>query len=58
MKFQLLLFIQILLGQNQLGTFVYAVNNENKIETRQVEIQYSNKDLAITKDGLNERGIG
>ena len=42
------------LGQNQLGTFVFVVNNENKIETRQVEIQYSNKDLAIIKDGLNE----
>ena len=27
---------------------------ENKIETRQVEVQYSNKDLAIIKDGLNE----
>ena len=42
------------LGQNQLGIFVYVVNNENKIETRQVEIQYSNKDLAIIKDGLKE----
>lgn len=42
------------LGQNQLGTFVFVVNNEDKIETRQVEIQYSNKDLAIIKDGLNE----
>lgn len=42
------------LGQNQLGTFVFIVNNENKIETRQVEVQYSNKDLAIIKDGLNE----
>lgn len=42
------------LGQNQLGTFVFVVNNENKIETRQVEVQYSNKDLAIIKDGLNE----
>lgn len=43
-----------ILGQNQLGTFVFVVNNENKIETRQVEVQYSNKDLAIIKDGLNE----
>ena len=34
--------------------FCFFVNNENKIETRQVEIQYSNKDLAIIKDGLNE----
>ncbi|MDY3204306.1 MAG: efflux RND transporter periplasmic adaptor subunit [Arcobacter sp.] len=42
------------LGQNQLGTFVYVVNTENKLETRQVEIQYSNEDIAIIKSGLNE----
>ena len=42
------------LGQNQLGTFVYVVNAENKLETRQVEIQYSNEDIAIIKSGLNE----
>lgn len=42
------------LGQNQQGTFVYVVNAENKLETRQVEIQYSNEDIAIIKSGLNE----
>jgi RND family efflux transporter MFP subunit len=42
------------LGQNQLGTFIYVVNTENKLETRQVEIQYSNEDIAIIKSGLNE----
>lgn len=42
------------LGQNQLGTFVYVVNAENKLETRQLEIQYSNEDIAIIKSGLNE----
>ncbi|CAM3408579.1 efflux RND transporter periplasmic adaptor subunit [Arcobacter aquimarinus] len=42
------------LGQNQLGTFVYVVNAENKLEIRQVEIQYSNEDIAIIKSGLNE----
>jgi len=42
------------LGQNQIGSFVYVVNSENKIETRQVSIQYSNTDLAMIKDGLVE----
>lgn len=43
-----------ILGQNQLGSFVYVVNAENKIQSKQVEIQYSNKDLAIIKSGLEE----
>jgi RND family efflux transporter MFP subunit len=43
-----------ILGQNQLGSFVYVVNSENKIETKQVKIQYSNKDLVIIKSGLDE----
>lgn len=42
------------LGQNQVGAFVYVVNKENKIETRQVTTQYSNNDLAMIKDGLQE----
>lgn len=40
------------LGQNQLGAFVFVVNNENKIETRQLEINYSNESLLIIKKGL------
>jgi len=42
------------LGQNQVGSFVYVVNAENKIETRQVSIQYSNNDLSMIKEGLKE----
>jgi len=43
-----------ILGQNQLGTFVYIVNSENRLEIRQVEIKYSNEDIAIIKSGLTE----
>ncbi len=42
------------LGQNQLGSFVYIVDSENKIRIRQIESQYSNNDLVLIKDGLNE----
>ena len=41
------------LSQNQLGFFVYAVDENNKVQKRQVEVEYSNKDLAIKKSGLN-----
>ncbi|GGD48160.1 MexE family multidrug efflux RND transporter periplasmic adaptor subunit [Malaciobacter pacificus] len=41
------------LSQNQLGFFVYAVDENNKVQKRQVEVEYSNKDLAIIKSGLN-----
>lgn len=41
------------LSQNQLGSFVYTVNSKNKIEKTQVKVEYSNKDLAIIKSGLN-----
>ncbi len=41
------------LSQNQLGFFVYTVNSENKIKKAQVKVEYSNKDLAIIKSGLN-----
>jgi RND family efflux transporter MFP subunit len=41
------------LSQNQLGSFVYTVNGENKIKKTQVKVEYSNKELAIIKSGLN-----
>ncbi|AXH10170.1 efflux transporter periplasmic adaptor subunit [Malaciobacter halophilus] len=42
------------LGQNQLGAYVLVVNEENKIETRQLKLNYSNKDLVIISEGLQE----
>lgn len=42
------------LSQNQLGFFVYTVDTNNKIQKRQVKVEYSNKDLAIIKSGLQE----
>lgn len=41
------------IGQNQLGTFVYFVNSENKIQTKQITLKYSNNDLAIVNSGLS-----
>lgn len=42
------------IGQNQLGSFVYVVNQQNTIETRQIETQYSNNELVIVSKGLKE----
>lgn len=42
------------LGQNQLGSFVYVVNQNNRIKTRQIQTQYSNNDLVMIKSGLEE----
>mgnify|MGYP001588012685 CR=1 FL=1 len=42
------------ISQNQLGSYVYIVNDENKLETRQVTVNYSNEDIAIIKEGLIE----
>ncbi len=42
------------LGQNQLGPYVLVVNAENKIETRQLKLNYSNNDLVIISEGLQE----
>lgn len=42
------------LSQNQLGFYVYTVNDKNKIQKTQVDVQYTNKDLAIIKSGLEE----
>jgi RND family efflux transporter MFP subunit len=42
------------LGQNQLGSFVYIVDQNNRIKTRQIETQYSNNDLVMIKSGLEE----
>lgn len=42
------------LGQNQLGAYVLVVNEQNKIETRQLELNYSNNDLVIISGGLQE----
>lgn len=42
------------IGQNQIGSFVYIVDENNKIQTKQITISYSNKDIAIIKDGLKQ----
>ena len=42
------------ISQNQLGSYVLVVDSDNKIKTKQIEISYSNKDLAIVKNGLLE----
>lgn len=42
------------IGQNQLGSYVLVVNENNKIETRQLKLNYSNKDLIIISKGLKE----
>ena len=42
------------ISQNQLGSYVLVVDKDNKIKTKQIEISYSNKDLAIVKNGLLE----
>lgn len=42
------------LSQDQLGSFVYTVNGENKLQKAYIEVEYANKDLAIVKSGLNE----
>jgi RND family efflux transporter MFP subunit len=35
--------------ENQLGSYVYIVNEQNKLETRQVEISFSSKNMLIIK---------
>lgn len=40
------------LSQNQLGSYVFVVDKNNKIKKVQVEVQYSNNDIAIIKEGL------
>ncbi len=35
--------------ENQLGSYVYIVNEQNKLETRQVEISYATKGMLIIK---------
>lgn len=42
------------IGQNQLGSYVLVVNKENKIQTKQIELNYSNSDLIIISKGLEE----
>ena len=42
------------LSQNQLGFFVYTVNNQNKVQKTQVNVEYTNKNLAIIKSGLKD----
>jgi len=40
------------LSQNQLGSYVLVVDENKKVQTRQIEISYSNTDLVIIKSGL------
>lgn len=42
------------IGQNQIGSFVYILDENNKIQTKQITISYSNKDIAIIKEGLKQ----
>ncbi len=42
------------ISHNQLGSYVLVVNENNKIETRQLEISFSNKTLSIVKNGLKD----
>ena len=35
--------------ENQLGSYVYIVNDQNKLDTRQVEISYATKSMLIIK---------
>ncbi len=42
------------LAQNQLGSYVLAVDENNKIVKKQVVVEYSNKELAIIKSGLKD----
>jgi len=40
------------LSQNQLGSYVFIVDKDNKIQKRQVVVEYSNNDMAMIKEGL------
>ena len=42
------------ISQNQLGEFVYVVNAQNQIEVRQIKTNYSNNELVIIREGLQE----
>ncbi len=42
------------ISQNQLGCYVFIVNRENQVQISQVELYYSNKDIAIIKSGIKE----
>ena len=52
-KFEFIAIPPNIVSQNQLGSYVYVVDTENKIQTRQIKITYSNKDFTIVKEGLN-----
>jgi len=41
-------------SQNQLGSYVLVVDENNTIQTRQIELSYSNSDLVIVEKGLDE----
>lgn len=53
-KFKVLAVHPDQVSQNQLGEFVYVVNAQNQIETRQIKPIYSNNDLVIIGEGLQE----
>ncbi len=40
------------ISQDQLGSYVFIVNDENKVKKAQIKIAYSNKDIAIVQSGL------
>ena len=42
------------LSQNQLGSYVLVADENNKVHKVQVEVDYSNKDIAIIKSGLKD----
>lgn len=46
----------IAMGENQLGSFVYAVDANNTLRIVQVEIEYANKVIAALKEGSLKPG--
>jgi len=42
------------ISQNQLGQYVYVVDKNNTIETRQIQSSYSTNDFVIISEGLKE----
>ena len=41
------------ISQNQLGSYVLVIDENNKIITKQIKTSYSNKNLVIIEEGLN-----
>lgn len=42
------------ISQNQLGSYLLVVDKNNKVKTRQIKTSYSNKNLSIVDEGVQE----